>query len=211
MAGDAIPDHRMIRVAEAAARTTADYYEKTLPEKVSGGSADAETRRRISIASSAAAKAFRGFHDGLVALYFAPLAEGSSALALKKTFDRDRFAMGEAAYSWALKNNLRVARTPRELHAYGKQKVAETLGAMTTLARSIAARREWADASLPGVFSKLSEEVAKSDDEMLSWYRDATQRIVEYARKTGMFAPPADYRLDVVYTPSRTRASGSST
>jgi uncharacterized protein (DUF885 family) len=200
-AGDAIPDRHMIRVGEAAARTTVEYYEKALPEKVSGWTGDAETRRRVSAASAAAAKAFRDFRDGLVALYFAPPAEGSSALTLKKTFDRDRFAMGEAAYSWALKNNLRVARTPRELHAYGKQRVAETLAAMTTLARSIAAKREWPDASLPGVFARLSEEVPKSDEEMLSWYRDATQRLVEYARKTGMFAPPADYKLDVVFTP----------
>ena len=32
---------------------------------------------------------------------------------------------------------------------------------------------------------------------MLSWYKDACKRLVEYGRKTGMFEPPADYKLDV--------------
>jgi len=196
-----LPDRRMIRVAESAARATAEYYEKTLPEKANAWTADAETKKRVAAASAAAAKAFRDFHDGLVALYFAPPAEGEPALALKKQYDRDRYASGEAAYAWALKNNLRVAKTPRELHAYGKGKVAETLNAMTVLARAIAAKNGWSDGSLPAVLAKLSEDVPKSDDEMLSWYRDATQRLVAYARKTGMFAPPDDYKLDVVFTP----------
>lgn len=207
-AGDAIPDRRMLRVSLDAATSTADYYDKTLPGKAADWAGDAEAKRRVASASSAAAKAFRKFHDGLLALYFLPPAEKTSAgaappvkLELATAYDRDRFAAGEAAYAWALKNNLRIGKTPRELHAYGKTRVAETLGEMSVLARRIAAAKDWTDASLPAVFAKLSEDIPKSDAEMLSWYADACQRLVEFARKTGMFAPPADYRLEVIFTP----------
>ena len=57
------------------------------------------------------------------------------------------------------------------------------------------------DASLPAVFAKLEDEIPKNDAEMLASYRDACQRLVAYGRKTGMFALPADYRLDVLFTP----------
>src|SRR5206468_1939066 len=111
------PDRRMIRVAEGAAKTTAEYFEKTLPEKSAAWAPDPETKRAVATASAAAGKACRDFHDGLVALYFATPAEGAP-ITLKKAFDRD-----------------------------------------------------------------------------------AVQRLVAYARKNGMFAPPEDYRLDVVFTP----------
>ena len=41
----------------------------------------------------------------------------------------------------------------------------------------------------------------------MSWYRDAAFRLVEYARKTGLFDVPADYKLEVVETPPPLRAS----
>jgi len=42
---------------------------------------------------------------------------------------------------------------------------------------------------------------------MISWYRDAALRLVEFARKTGLFDVPADYKLEVVETPPPLLAS----
>jgi uncharacterized protein (DUF885 family) len=42
---------------------------------------------------------------------------------------------------------------------------------------------------------------------MVSWYGDAAARLVEYARKTGIFDVPADYKLEVIETPPPLRAS----
>ncbi|HEX2757363.1 MAG TPA: DUF885 family protein, partial [Thermoanaerobaculia bacterium] len=115
--GNAIPDRRLITAALDAAESTAVYFEKALPEKAAswGAGLDAETRATLTAACPAAAAAFRDFRKGLVDLFFEP-----DGKALRPSFDRDRFAAGEAEYSWALKNNLGVTRTPRELHAYGK-------------------------------------------------------------------------------------------
>jgi hypothetical protein len=57
------------------------------------------------------------------------------------------------------------------------------------------------------VFDELSKDYPKSDAEMISWYRDTAFRLVDYARKTGIFDVPADYKLEVVETPPPLRAS----
>jgi uncharacterized protein (DUF885 family) len=196
--GDAIPDRRLITASVEAAESTATYFEKTLPERAkdAGTVLDDAGRASLLSASGAAAAAFREFRKGLLDLYFRP-----DGKALKPAFDRDRYASGEAEYTWALKNNLHVSTTPRDLHGRGKAAVAATLGQMTALARGIAEARGWSDASLPSVFSRLSDEAPKTDDDMLASYRDACRRLVDYGRKTGMFDLPADYRMDVVYTP----------
>ncbi len=196
--GNAIPDRRLITAAVDATESTATYFEKALPEKAAswGAGLDAETRAALAAACPAAAAAFREFRKGLLDLYFDP-----GGKAVKAAFDKDRFAAGEAEYSWALKNNLRVTRTPRELHAYGKSLVAETLAEMTALARRIAADHELKDASLGAVLSYFGNDIPKNDAEMLSWYQLACGRLVEYGRRTGMFDLPPEYRLDVVFTP----------
>ncbi len=196
--GNAIPDRRLITTAVDAAESTAVYFEKALPEKAAlwGAGLDAETRAALTAACPAAAAAFRDFRKGLFDLFFEP-----GGKALKPAFDKDRFAAGEAEYSWALKNNLRVTRTPRELHAYGKSRVAETLAEMAARTRRVAADRKLKDASPRAVLSFLGNDIPKNDAEMLSWYQLACRRLVEYGRKTGMFDLPSDYRLDVVFTP----------
>ena len=196
--GDAIPDRRLITASVESAEATAVYFEKTLPERAkdAGTVLDDAGRASLLSASGAAAAAFREFRRGLLDLYFGP--DGKT---LKPAFGRDRYAAGEAEYTWALRNNLHVSATPRELHGRGKAAVAATLGQMTSLARRIADARGWSDASLPAVFARLSDEAPKTDDDMLASYRDACRRLVDYGRKTGMFDLPADYRLDVVYTP----------
>jgi uncharacterized protein (DUF885 family) len=42
---------------------------------------------------------------------------------------------------------------------------------------------------------------------MVDWYAQAGVRLVDYARKTGIFDVPADYKLEVVETPPPLRAS----
>ena len=42
---------------------------------------------------------------------------------------------------------------------------------------------------------------------MVSWYRDAAFRLVEFARRTGLFDVPAEYKLDVTETPPPLEAS----
>ncbi len=202
--GDAIPDRRLVAVSVDAAAATAAYFEKTLPErsKEAGPALDEAGRAALLSASAAAAAAFRDFRKGLVDLFYQP--DGKT---LKPAFDRDRYAAGEIEYTWALKNNLGISATPRELHARGKTAVAATLSEMTALARRIALSRLWADASLPAVVAKLEDDIPKTDAEMLASYRDACQRLVAYGRKTGMFDLPADYRLDVLYTPPPLRDS----
>ncbi|HEY3348799.1 MAG TPA: DUF885 domain-containing protein [Thermoanaerobaculia bacterium] len=202
--GDAIPDRRLIAVSVEAAESTAVYFEKTLPErsKEAGFALDEAGRAALLSASAAAGAAFRDFRKGLADLYTQP--DGKT---LKPAFDRDRYAAGEIEYTWALKNNLGILATPRELHARGKTAVAATLAEMTALARRVAISRGWADAPLPAVVAKLEDEIPKTDAEMLASYRDACQRLVAYGRKTGMFDLPADYRLDVLYTPPPLRDS----
>jgi uncharacterized protein (DUF885 family) len=62
-------------------------------------------------------------------------------------------------------------------------------------------------AAVRAVFDELSKDYPKSEAEMVSWYRDAAFRLVDYARKTGIFDVPADYKLDVTETPPPLRAS----
>ena len=202
--GDAIPDRRLVAVSVEAASSTAVYFEKALPErtKEAGASLDEGGRAVFLSASSAAAAAFRDFRKGLVELYYQP-----DGKALKPAFDRDRYAAGETEYTWALRNNLGVSATPRELHGRGKAAVAATLGEMTALARRIAESRGWSDASLAAVVAKLEDEIPRNDAEMLASYRDTCQRLVAYGRRTGMFDLPGDYRLDVIYTPPPLRDS----
>jgi uncharacterized protein (DUF885 family) len=57
------------------------------------------------------------------------------------------------------------------------------------------------------VFDRLSQDYPKNDAEMVSWYRDAAFRLVQFARDTNLFDVPADYKLDVLETPPPLRAS----
>jgi hypothetical protein len=90
--------------------------------------------------------------------------------------------------------------------------VEATRQQMIELAREIGRARKWplpsdGPAAVRAVFDQLSKDYPKSDAEMVSWYRDAAQRLVAYGRKTGMFDIPADYKLDVVETPPPLQAS----
>jgi uncharacterized protein (DUF885 family) len=120
--------------------------------------------------------------------------------------------MGENEYNWALKNNLRIDKSAAQLYEEAWPIVEATQQQMIELARRLGAQHNWrlpaeGPAAVRAVFDELSKDYPKSDAEMVSWYRDAAFRLVEYGRRTGVFDIPADYRLDVVETPPPLQAS----
>ena len=120
--------------------------------------------------------------------------------------------MGEEEYNWALKNNFHIDKTAAQLYEEAWPIVQATEQEMINLAREIGKQHNWnlpADgpAAVRAVFDELSKDYPKSDAEMVAWYRDAAFRLVDYARKTGIFDVPADYKLEVVETPPPLQAS----
>jgi uncharacterized protein (DUF885 family) len=57
------------------------------------------------------------------------------------------------------------------------------------------------------VFEQMSQNAPRTDAEMAEGYRKTGQRLVAYARATGLFDVPADYKLDVTITPPPLRSS----
>jgi uncharacterized protein (DUF885 family) len=136
-----------------------------------------------------------------------------SAATVKAEFRQDRYAMGEAEYDWALKNNLRMPdTTAAKLFDESMAIVNSTQQEMVTLAREIGKKKtmelpEDGNAAVLKVFDELGKDYPKSDAEMVRWYEEAAFRLVEYGRKSGVFDVPADYKLEVVETPPPLRAS----
>ena len=125
---------------------------------------------------------------------------------MKTAYADDRYAMGEEEYNWALKNNFKIEKTAAQLFDEAWPIVQATQTQMIELAQKIGAQRNWklpADgpAAVRAVFDELSKDYPKSDEEMIAWYREPAFRLVDYARKTGLFDVPADYKLEVVQTP----------
>jgi uncharacterized protein (DUF885 family) len=207
-----VPDGRMIRrdginTSEANAKYFAETLPKLAAERISGNDHD-RLVADIRGASKAASDAYRAMRDFVADTYF----ESRDATTLKPPFTADHFAMGEEEYNWALKNNLRTQTTAAQLFDGAPTTVQETQRLMVDLARQIGAAHKWSlppdgNAAVRAVFDQLSKDYPKSDSEMISWYRDAAFRVVEYARKTGLFDVPADYKLEVVETPPPLRAS----
>jgi len=206
------PDARMLRrdgidTAEANAK----YFAQTLPqiaaERVSG---DQRTQilGEITDASKQAVQAYEAFRAFVASTYF----QTSAAMAVKPQFAGDRFAMGEAEYNWALKNNFRIDKTAAQLYEEAWPIVQDTQKQMIELARQVGTQHKWplpseGPAAVRAVFDQLSKDYPKSDEEMIGWYRDAAVRLVEYGRRTQVFDVPADYKLDVTQTPPPLEAS----
>jgi uncharacterized protein (DUF885 family) len=217
------PDARMSkRNGIEASDANAKYFDETMPklaeDRIIGSQRD-QMLSQIRGASKQAAGAYRGFRDFLAHTFFNSSFEASSAgigfnmkTDIKPEFAGDRFAMGEAEYNWALKNNFHIDKTAAELYEEAWPIVEATRKEMIDLAREIGKAHGWTlptedQAAVRVVFDELSKDYPKSDAEMISWYRDAAFRLVDYARKTGIFDVPADYKLDVVETPPPLRAS----
>src|SRR5262249_41114780 len=149
----------------------------------------------LRLASRQAADAYRAMRDFVADTYFA----ARDAKTLKPAFAVDHYAMGEPEYDWALKNNLRTATTAAQLFEAAPTVIQETQRQMVDIARQIGTAHNWTlppdgNAAVRAVFDNLSKDYPKSDTEMIAWYRDAAFRVVEYARKTGIFDVPADYK-----------------
>ena len=147
----------------------------------------------------------------IAATFFEDTGGGGEPL-LRAQYRADRFALGETEYDWALRNNLRLTVSAAELFAQAWPAVEATRAEMIALARQIAATRLLSSggdgpASVRAVFEQLGRNAPQSDADMLEGYRRAGQRLIAYARATGLFDVPADYRLEVLPTPPQLRAS----
>jgi len=212
VANNRVPDPRMIRRdGIGTANASAQYFARTLPalaaERLAGPDRD-RLVAQVKAAGAQAATAYASFREFIIATYF----DGGEAGALKPPFAADRFAMGEADYNWAIRNNLHLDTTAAQLFEEAMPIVARTQAQMVAVAREVGTARGLtlpADghAAVRRVFDELSKDYPKTDAEMIGWYRDAAFRLVEYARTTGIFDVPADYKLEVTETPAPLQAS----
>ncbi len=206
-----IPDWRMVQRdglnrSEAHAR----YFADTLPRLAASRVAGPERERLLKdlgAAARQASDAYVTFRDFVVATYF----DGPAP-----TYAADRFAMGLEEYAWATRNNFRDVNYAWTLYGLARERAERLSHLMISEAQQIAIQRRLVPpghdfAAQPldfrAVFDELSKDYPRSDAAMVSWYRDAADRLVEYGRRTGMFDVPADYRLEVVEAPPQLRDS----
>ncbi|MFY9570712.1 MAG: DUF885 domain-containing protein [Blastocatellia bacterium] len=212
IASNNTPDFRMLnRNGISTSEADAKYFEETLPklaeERIAGAGRE-QLLGQIRNASKQAAGAYRALRDFVAKTFF----DDVTSARVKPQFAGDRFAMGEAEYNWALKNNFYLEKTAAQLYDEAWPIVEATQKEMVDLAREIGKTHGWTlptegPAAVRAVFDELSKDYPRSDTEMISWYREAAFRLVDYARKTGIFDVPADYKLEVVETPPPLRAS----
>src|SRR5215208_8218911 len=210
-------DHRMLlRDGVTTAGANADYFAKKLPEtareRLAAGEASDQMLAQLDQASQAAAESYKKFAEFVRQTFFDGDAAAPDKLAPKAQFAQDRYAFGEEEYNWALKNNLRMDTTAAKLYEEAWPIVEDTRKQMVELARQIGQKRGMtlpADGAqaVRAVFDELGKDYPKTDAEMVAWYKEAGVRLVDYARRTGVFDVPADYKLDVVETPPPLRAS----
>ena len=209
------PDWRMlIRNGIDTSEANAKYFQETLPkladERMSGPTRD-EMLKQMRDAAQQASTAYTGLRDFVARTFFDDPAKKDNS-GLKADFRTDRYAMGEEEYNWAVKNNLRVNKTAAQLYEEAMPIVEATQKEMIDLARKIGQTRNLTlpaegPAAVRAIFDELSKDYPKSDAEMVQWYNDSAFKLVDYARKTGIFDVPADYKLEVVETPPPLRAS----
>jgi len=207
------PDFRMLyRNGITTAEADAKFFEEQLPQDGSYRIAGPDRGKLLvdlKAASKRAAAAYRKLGAFIATTFFDDPTRESG---IKAQFAGDRYVFGETEYDWALKNNLRVNKTTAQLFEESWPVVQATQQQMIDLAREIGTKHGWplpadGNAAVRFVFDRLGEDYPKSDVEMVSWYRDAAFRLVDYARKTGLFDVPADYKLDVTETPPPLRSS----
>lgn len=208
------PDGRvLVDFGMRSAAADAEYFGTTLPQLAADAIASAQRaalQHDLADAGEAAAAAYRHLTATIAGIFFEEAGRGEPVL--KAEFRPARFAFGESEYDWALRNNLRLTSTAAELYAQAWPAVEATRAEMVTLARAIAASHQWpltgdGPAAVRAVFEQLSRNAPQSDAEMLEGYRRTGARLIAYARATGLFDVPADYRLDVLATPPPLRAS----
>ena len=140
---------------------------------------------------------------------------GQDAKALKPQFRADRFAVGEAEYDLALRNNLHVETTATALFNQSWPVLQARRAQMIALARGIAQAHHWvpaatsgaADALVSMVFEHLQQNAPATDAAMIESYRKVGQRLVDYGSATHLFEVPAQYRLEVAIAPPTLRST----
>lgn len=216
LAAHRTPDWRVLSgFGLESAAADAEYFSTTLQQVAAAniGTAHREALvRELQAAGNQAAAAYRRLRDFISASFFEnPRVSG--AAGLKSEYRADRFAFGEGEYDWALRNNLHLtATTAAKLFDESWPVVQATSSEMITLAQQIAGAHKWAVAgsgpeTVRLVFAQLTQNAPRNDAEMLEGYRRTGERLVEYARRTGLFDVPGDYRLDVTETPPPLRSS----
>jgi uncharacterized protein (DUF885 family) len=207
-----VPDRRMLeRDGLDTTEANARYFSTTLPALGSRRIAEGPERDTLvsdlQAAGREAAAAYRQFHDFIAQTFFEP-----GSRNVKQAYAADRFAMGAQEYNWALQNNFHLDTTAERLFDESWPIVESTERQMIALAQQIGKEKGWtlpADgpAAVRAVFDQLSKDAPASDEEMVGWYRDTAFRLVQFARDTGLFDVPADYKLEVVETPPPLQAS----
>ncbi len=209
------PDRRVLTgYGLDSSAADAEYFAKTLQQIAASdlGAGHDALLGELQAAGNDAAGAYTHLRAFVSATFFDKADPGADPVTLKSEYRGDHFAFGEPEYDWALHNNLRLSTTAAELYTQSWPVVEGTRAEMITLARQIAASHQWSAsgtgaARVREVFEQLSRDAPRTDAEMLEGYRKTGQRLVEYARDTGLFDVPADYRLDVTITPPPLRAS----
>jgi uncharacterized protein (DUF885 family) len=207
-----VADRRMLqRDGLDTSAANARYFAETLPalatERLAAGADREKLVGALRAAGRDASAAYLQFRAFIATTFFEP-----DSKTIKPAFAQDRFAAGATEYDWALQNNFHLDTTAQKLFDESWPIVEATQKQTIELARQIGRSRGWtvpADgpSAVRAVFDELSKDYPKSDEEMIAWYRDAAFRLVEFARKTGLFDVPADYKLDVAETPPPLRAS----
>ena len=211
------PDWRMLK-REGLDTTDADakYFEKEFfdnaAKNIAAGDKRDDLLKQLSDAAKGAADAYHKFHDFIAQTFFDNPNAPNAHDGVKAQFRNDHFAMGEEEYNWALKNNLRMDKTAAQLYDESWPIVQQTQADMVKLAREIGPKHNLTlpaddQAAVRAVLNELSKDYPKTDAEEVAWYKDAAVRLVDYARKTGIFDVPTDYKLDVVETPPPLRAA----
>ncbi|HYB33859.1 MAG TPA: DUF885 domain-containing protein [Steroidobacteraceae bacterium] len=210
------PDWRLLsEFGLQSSAADADYFSSTLPQIAVGDISSANRDallRDLQAAGNEAAAAYRHLREFVARSFFEDAGTDDATPLPRSPYRADHFAFGEAEYDWALRNNLRVTETAAGLFAASWPIVQATRAQLVALAQQIAASHKWpADADGAGtvrqVFAQLGQNAPRTDAEMVEGYAKTAQRLVAYARSTGLFAVPADYRLDVTLTPPPLRAS----
>ena len=214
VAANNTPDWRMLRDhGLQAPQADSEYFSKTLPQIAGDDIASAHKDALLADLVKAGGDAALAYEHlrKFVADTFFDNATGTDVSALKAQYRADRFALGHAEYDWALHNNLRLDVTAGDLFMQAAPIIVDSREQMIALAREVAKSHKWkAPADGPGVvravFDQLSRDAPRTDDEMVEGYRRTGERLVAYARATGIFDVPTEYQLDVTVTPPPLRS-----
>jgi uncharacterized protein (DUF885 family) len=209
------PDWRVLKgYGLSGTVADAEYFSKTLPQLAATDIVSAQRESLLSDLQKAgndAAAAYSHLRQFVAGTFF-DNPDSADISGLKADYRADRYAFGAAEYDWALHNNLRLDKTAAQLFDESWPVVQGSQQSMVSLARQIAKSHKWkvtpdGPQVVRTVFQQLKNDAPANDEEMVDWYRKTGVRLVAYARDTGLFDVPADYRLDVTVTPPPLRSS----